>query len=414
MTDREWFDLNNQIAGRVTRRWIPLAVVGGAGLLALLAVAVFDMARAWQAYWINYLFWMGLAQAGVILAALVYFTRGQWGGALVRLGLLQVAFLPVAVLLYVGIIIGAWFVLPWLHEDVHGKQWWLNIWFFLLRDSLAILALAATSLAFAYYMLRPEIGALREAGDTPYPAWLTRGWQGVRAERLRSERILLWLVPVLIILYAAVYTLLGFDMVMSLDPHWYSTLFGAYFFITTMYMGIAALVIVATIVRRRLAVEPHFASAQFHDLGKLMFAFCMLSGDFLWSQFLVIWYGDLPEENRFLLDRIRTQPWRTLSFIVLFGGFVLPFLILLNRRVKQIPLTLAAVALLILAVGFTERTLMILPSLPVGRIVPFVPEILISLGFAALYAMALLWALRHAPLVPAIPPHKRKQSGMLH
>jgi Ni/Fe-hydrogenase subunit HybB-like protein len=408
MTDQEWLEVNRRAADRVPNLWVPLQVFVAAGAVMFLLILIIWGSRfAWQAYWVNFLFWMGLAQAGVVLAALVHLTKGRWGGALVRLGLLEAAFLPVTLVLYVGIIVGARSVLPWVQEPVPEKAWWLSYGFFVARNGIALLVMSAASLAFAYYTLRPEAGALVEAGATGYPKWLIRGWRGVERERERSMRILAYLAPWLVFIFTIVYSLLGFDMVMSLAPHWYSNLFGAYFFITTMYMGLAALVILATVFRRQLEVEEHFQSQQFHDVGKLLFAFCLLSTDFLWSQFLVIWYGDLPEENLFILHRVRDWPWSWFSRFVLFGGFVIPFIVLLNRRVKQIPLTLSIVAAVIVVVGFAERLLMVVPSVvpKPGPLFPFRPlEGAITLAFAALYVMALLWALRTLPLVPRATP----------
>jgi Ni/Fe-hydrogenase subunit HybB-like protein len=408
VTREQWVEANKAAVERVPKIRVVLLAMVAIGALAFLGGLVREGTRdrVWQAYWINFLYWAGLAQAGVVLAALVQITRGRWGGAVVRLGLLQAAFLPVTIVLYFGIALGAGSLLPWVAHPVEGKEWWLNLPFFLVRDALALIALCVASVAFAYLTVRPEAGILREAGVGHYPAWLTRGWRGADAERERSRQILAWLAPLLVFLYCIVYTLVGFDMVMTLDPHWYSNLFGAYFFITTMYMGLAALIVAAAVVRRRLRLEAHFTSKQFHDLGMLLFGFCLLSADFLWSQFLVIWYGDLPEEIGFVLRRVRRQPdsiWWAFSYFVLLGGFVIPFVILINRRVKQIPTTLAAIALLVLVVGFCERLLMVLPSLhtepdytiPVGVI-----EGAISIGYAGLYGLALLWALRNAPIVP--------------
>jgi len=394
MTEPQWADANRASAAKVPRvePWLAVTVLLAAvGLL----LAARDSLRLWPAYWVNFLFWAGLAQAGVVLAAVVHLAQGRWGGALVRLGLLQVAFVPVTVILYLGIAFGAEHLLPWAKQPVAGKEWWLNLAFFLWRDGLGLVALTAASLAFAYFVLRPEAGA----APGLYPAWLTRGWRGKDAERERSSRVLSWLAPVLVILYAFVYSLIGFDMVMSLDPHWYSTLFGAYYFTTALYMGLAMLAVAAAVLRRPLGLEAAITSKQFHDLGKLIFAFCLLSGDFFWSQFLVIWYGDLPEEVSFIVHRVQHEPWRSLTFAVLFGGFVVPFVILINRRVKQIPWTLAAVSVLILAGGFAERVLMVFPSLHC----PFrvgLAEALVTLGFAALYGLSLFWALRRFPLIP--------------
>jgi len=193
-------------------------------------------------------------------------------------------------------------------------------------------------------------------------------------------------------------------MVMSLEPHWSSNLFGGYFFLTALYMGTAAVIVLNVLLRRRLGLEEQINSERFHDAGKVLFAFCLLSADFFWSQFLVIWYGDLPEEISFILHRIQHDPWVALSYTVLFGGFVLPFVILINRRVKQIPLTIGIIGLLVLIGGFAERVLLVIPSLnPVpGTAFPIgLEEILISLGFFGLYGASLLWMMRRAPLVPA-------------
>lgn len=417
----DWLDVNRRVIERVPRLGGILAAMALLGGLAFVYALFSNSFRAWQAYWVNFLFWAGLAQAGVVLAAIVHLVQGRWGGTVVRLGLLQVAFVPLTVILYAGIASGASIqvepaLVPWLSAEaadvVAGKQWWLNLPFFLLRDFLALLALCIASLAFAYHTLRPEVGALRERGLASYPEWLARGWRGMEEERAHSRRVLSWLAPLLIFLYAIVYTLIGFDMVMSLDPAWYSTLFGAYYFMTTLFTGVAAVAVIAAIARKRLGLEDHFTSSQFHDLGKMMLAFCLLSTDFFWSQYLVIWYGDLPEEVAFVVHRIEHQPWRTLSFIVLFGGFIIPFIVLLNRRIKQIPETLAALALVVLVTGFAERLLMILPSLPAvpssrseaGILFPKgIIEFLVSIGFMGLYGLSLLWALRNAPLVPARP-----------
>jgi Ni/Fe-hydrogenase subunit HybB-like protein len=402
MSNTQWAETNRQAAARVPRLDVPLAICVLLGMVGFV-LALRDGMRAWQTYWVNFLFWAGIAQAGVVLAALVHLTQGRWGGALVRLGLLQAAFLPLTMILYVGIALIAPHLLPWVATPVPEKAWWLNLMSFLLRDGIASLALVLASAAFAYFVLRPDAGALAQTGPTPYPVWLTRHWRGEEAERERSRRALAWLAPLLILLYCVVYTLVGFDMIMTLDPHWYSTLFGAYYFITTMYLGIAALAILGALVRRRLRLEEQLDSPRFHDLGKLLFAFCFLSGDFFWSQYLVIWYGDLPEEISFILQRTQCQPWLALSLIVLFGGFVIPFTILLNRRIKQIPAALAVVALLVLVVGFGERILLIVPSLHPESDYRFpfgIPEIFITVGFGGLYGLSLLWALRRAPLVP--------------
>ena len=403
MNDQEWVESNRQATARVPRLD---ALFAACVLLGLAGLALFarDGIRAWQAYWINFLFWMGLAQAGVVLAAVVRLSKGTWGGAMIRLSLLQVSFLPVAIVLFLGIALMSSRVLPWVANPVAGKEWWLNLPSFLLRDGIALAALCAISVAFAYWSMRPDAGKLVEAGSSSSLAWLARGWRGAAVEKERSERKLSWLSPLLVIAYGAAYTLVGFDMIMSLDPSWYSTLFGAYYFITTGYLGIAWLAIIAALLRRVMRMETEFTVDRFHDLGKLVFAFGLLSAYFFWSQWIVLWYGNLPDEIRFVLRRTQHQPWLTLIWVVIFGGFVVPWTILLSSKIKRIPVALATLALMIVVCGFCERVLMIVPSLHSPdsgyRFVFGVPEILITLGFAGLYGLSLLWSLRRMPLVP--------------
>jgi hypothetical protein len=403
MSDQEWVESNRQAAARVPRLD---ALFAACVLLGLAGLGLFarDGIRAWQAYWINFLFWMGLAQAGVALAAVVRLAKGTWGGAMIRLALLQVSFLPVAIVLFLGIALMSSRVLPWVADPVPGKEWWLNLPSFLLRDGIALAALCAISVAFAYWSVRPDAGRLAEGGSGSYFSWLARGWRGAAVEKERSERNLSWLSPLLVIAYGAVYTLIAFDMIMSLDPSWYSTLFGAYYFITAGYLGIAWVAILSALARRVMRMETEFTAGRFHDLGKLVFAFGLLSAYFFWSQWLVLWYGNLPDEIRFVLRRTQHQPWLTVIWVVIFGGFVVPWTILLSSRVKRIPVALAALALMIVVCGYCERVLMIVPSLhgPDSgyRFVFGVPEILITLGFAGLYGLSLLWSLRSMPLVP--------------
>ena len=406
MTRVQWIEANLAANRRVPKLgWFALAliVVGIAGF----AWAAGDGMRAWQAFWVNFIYFAGLGQAGVILATIIQMARGRWGGALIRIGLLNIAYVVVTLLLFIVVLFGAGNLLPWVAYPVEAKAWWLNLNFFMIRNAAALAILTLLSLLFAYRVLRVDAGiiatGMKEGGSMPFLKLLTRGWKGEEVERAKTERILGWLPATLFLVFALVFSLLGFDMVMSLDPHWYSNLFGAYFMITSLYMGIAGVILVSVLLRKPMGLEEQLDSHRYHDIGKVLFAFCLLSVDFFWSQFLVIWYGDIPEEVSFIVHRIQHDPWVLLSYAVLFGGFVLPFVILINRRIKQIPWMIATIATLVLIGGFAERLLGILPSLNPEPGVPFpigIPEFMVTLGFVGLYGGALLWAARRAPLIP--------------
>lgn len=402
-TTEKWIEANLSAAGRVPRWGIVFLV-----LIALGAVGFWlgsgEGLRALQAFWVNFLFFAGIAQGGVILAVIVHVAKGKWGGPIVRLGLMNAAFVPVTLLLYGVIVFATFQFVPWVKHPIAAKSWWLEPTFFAVRVGFALALIAAFSLYFAYRILRPEAGAVAEKGNNPYPAWLTRNWKGYEVEKEKSAKILAVFAPVMLFVYAICYSLVGFDLIMTLDPHWFSTLFGAYFFITCIYMGMAAVIILATLLRGPMGLKETLSSTRFHDIGKLLFGFCILSTDFLWSQFLVIWYGDLPEENAYILQRVSEQPWSTLSWVILLCGFIIPFVVLLNRKVKTVPAALSVVALVVLIGGFFERAVTVLRSIypetgagfPIGYV-----EILISLGFLGIYGLVLFWALRRAPVVPS-------------
>ena len=153
------------------RRRLPL---GPAGLLAaavLLGAATFTAGllmyppvRVWQAFLVNFLFWTGLGFAGVVLSAVLRMTDSRWGFAVRRLGECSAAFLPVALLLYLGVVAGHGSLAPDVHHLAHAKQVWLAPVFLLVRDGAALLLLTLLAFAYLYFSLRPDVGAAREAG----------------------------------------------------------------------------------------------------------------------------------------------------------------------------------------------------------------------------------------------------------
>jgi hypothetical protein len=383
-----------------------LAAVAGAAAFGA-ALGLGSAARAWQAFHVNFLFWTGLAFAGVVLSAVLRLTDSRWGFAVRRLGECSAAFLPVSLVLYLGVVAGHGTLMPDVHHLAPAKQLWLAPTFLLVRDGAALLGLAALAFVYLYYSLRPDVGAARDAGERTLGAfggWLTRGWRGAEAEAKRSRKATAFLAVALVVAYALVFTLLAIDQVMALDPTWMSTLFGAYFFITNLYGGWALLAFAAVLARRANlgGLGAAVGDDVLHSLGKLLFAFCFLSLDFFWSQFLVIWYGNLPEETPFVLRRIRQMPWQTVALAVLVFCFVVPFLALLFRSIKRDPRTLAAVGLVVLAALWVERFLLVAPSTWRGSGLPLGPlELGVTLGFLGLAGLAWLFAARRVPLLPA-------------
>ena len=204
-----------------------------------------------------------------------------------------------------------------LHPEEH-KAPWLNTPFFFAREGVGLLALARAAVLLAYNSVKSDleyIEGCREPGGPP----------------TRSGRPF---PSLYIILYAFVMTLVAFDMMMSLSREWFSTLFGAYYFVVSFYAGLAFLAILSAFGVKKMKMDKVIAKKQFHDIGKLLFAFCVVGMDFFYVQFLVIWYGNLPDETRYVIWRVIYDPWAALAWTVLIVVFVIPFVVLLFRRIK--------------------------------------------------------------------------------
>jgi hypothetical protein len=205
---------------------------------------------------------------------------------------------------------------------------------------------------------------------------------------------------------------------MSLDPHWYSTLFGAYYFMGSFYIALAAIYLLSLLFHKALdrqgTIHPH----HLHDLGKLVFAFCIFTGYLFYVQFLVIWYGNIPEETRYVILRVKTTPWEPLAWITLGMIFVIPFILLLSRKIKMKPLPMMILSGIILAGMWGERFILVAPSIWKGGGIPLgLLELLITAGFLGLVGLSMILFLARVPLLPisdplfhkAMEPHEERE-----
>lgn len=381
-----------------SRVWIALC-----GILAVMGTIAFlvgisgsEDQRVWQAYLVNFVFWSGLAFGTVLFSAMLTMTNARWGRPLKRLAEAPVAFLPVAFLLFWVLLWGRELLFPWIHEPVEHKKVWLNSGFLFARDGVALLILTLVSLALVYSSVRRDMKYLA-SGVRTGPN------EGPSKEDGRDPQVVL--SPLLGVLYAVVLSLIGFDLVMSLNPRWHSTLFGAYYFVGSFYSALAALAVLSCWAVREMGLGDFIKPHHFHDLGKLMLAFCVVTGDFFYSQFLVIWFGNLPNETRYVLLRVRESPWDLFAWAVLFVCFVMPFVVLLSRKVKRKPFLMMLLGITILSGMWLERFLLIVPSVWKESGVPLgLTELLITTGFFGLVALCILLFLRRVPVLPVGDP----------
>jgi hypothetical protein len=411
VTDHE---LRDGVLGRLERPlpgWalpllVLLTVVGGASFVILLFGH--GATRAWRAFFVNWLFWTGLAQAGVIFSASQVLSRSRWSHPVRRIAEASVAFLPLAFLLFIVLWFGRAHVFPWIAAPVEEwpKGWWLRDWFVFARDGVGLLVLFGLSFWYVYHSLRPDAALLesRPAGrGARIRAWLARGWQaaGEGAELARSADRLSRLAAAVVVTFTIVMTLVAFDLVMSLAPHWLSNLLGAYFFMAAWLMGLMTLALSTIFWRRHLGLQDLVTPRTMHDLGKLCFAFTVFWMYLFFSQFIVIWYGNMPEETSAMMLRIAVEPWRTIGIVMLILVFVVPFWGLMGVKPKQTPAILGTFAVISLVGLWLDRWVFVVPSIDqAARRAPLGwTELLITAGFAGAWGLTHVWFARTFPIV---------------
>jgi len=361
--------------------------------------------RIWEIYLVNLLFWSGLSQAGVAISALIHTTNGKWGKNIQHMIEGVALFSPLAFLLFLLLYLGSDTLFVWVREPIPEKGYLLGITHFFVRENFNLIVINIFNLVFLYYSFRPDVGRLVERGhlrESRIIRKITSGWRGFEEEKEQRERILKRLSPAILFVYAVIYSMIGYDFIMSLDPHWYSTLFGAYYFMTNLYLGLAGVTIVVIVMSKAVGLEGIVTESHFRDLGLMILVFCLLALDFFWSQYLVIWYGNLPEETTFLIRRIKEPLWLPLSLAVLGSCFLFPFLILLSRSVKRNPRFLLPVALLVFAGMWLERFLLVVPTLWSGEKLPLgLPELAVTTAFLCGFILVYIAFAEHFPILPA-------------
>lgn len=376
-----------------------LAVVG-LGLFAFLLMGD-DPARAWRMYHINFLFFTGVSMGGVIFAATQKIVKGHWSGPIIRFAEASVAFLPISLICFLILFLGKHHLFPWIEHPTPARGNWLTVGWVFWRDLFALLVVFTLAIVFVWHDIKPDVAELKE---------YVTGWRRRLYERIagtysgspedlaKIEHRVHWLAPLLCLAYAYLFTLLGFDLIMSLAPYWLSNLFGAFFFMGAFLTGLTMLGLMMVYWRHRLGMHELIGKYQFHDLGKLIFGFSIFWAYLMFSQLLVIWYGNLREETSFVFFRIWGD-WQPLAIAVGLMVFVIPFWGLIWIKTKITPLTFTLFTTISLAGVWLERYLLVQPSL-IERPVGFgLPEFGITAGFLGLFLLAYGTFARSLPMV---------------
>ena len=383
----------NTVSGRVSglagALWLVAIVVGAVGFSIALGRAP---PRAWQAVWINFMYWTALAQAGVIFGAILVAAKGHWGKPFRRIAEATGGFLPVSLLVFVGMYWGAEYIFPWMQPiEGHINREWLTHNGVFVRNGILLFVLYGLSMYFLRVSLRPDAPAAAERQTgwrKKYLEGVSRGWRGDEEEAARSRGIMGWLGPVLILAWVVIFSFLSFDMTMSLIPGFISVIWGPLYFMSGWLCLLALVAVIAHRYRGRYHLDDVWGRYEFHDLGKLMFAFTIFWSYMWFSQYLPIWYGNLGRETIFFEQRL-DHGFAPLLYLQMALVFAAPFALLLWRIPKMSSRHLYFVGLIILVGFWLEKYMAVVPSTWHGEGIPFGwIEVAITAGFLGLFGLS--------------------------
>lgn len=373
--------------------------IAGAGFLFFIFFAVTQSPeKAWLVYLTNYLFFTALSAGGLLFSTLMHFTKSTTLHNISRIAEAFAAFFPVSFILFILLFIGQNHVFTWLGEDLHGKGVWLNVPFLFTRDFAGYLILYILGFAYLYHSLKFRLKDTVKETRMKKILFKYFGKSPHDPEKTKKQMTLFagWYM----FAFAMVFSLTGFDLVMSMDPHWYSTLFGVYTFIKAIYAGFGALIILTSALHLTPHVRFTLSPSQLRDISTLFFGFSIVWGDFFYSQFVVIWYGNIPEETAYIIERTMTAPWRYFAWTVFLVCFIMPFIVLLSGKIKESPKSMIVITSCVLTGLWIEHFLLLAPCYlehDPGLFLIGISGIIITIGFFALLMIALIFYFKEFP-----------------
>lgn len=370
-------------AGHVLFRWQRLALIIGIVALAISgAGAAASPTQFFRSYLFAYMFWFGLAMGCLAILMIYHITGGAWGSVIRRSLESATRTFPVLALLFVPVALGVHSLYEWADPEhvahdalLQHKAPYLNVPFFLGRA------------VFYFVVWNLLISALNR-------------WS-LRQDETTDEKPLLRLETLSrggLVATGLTFSFAVIDWAMSLEPHWYSTLYGVLVVGGCLLSGMAFMILVSSVLALHGPLDKVIQKSQFHDLGKLMFAFVMLWGYFSLSQLLIMWSANLPEEIPWYLKRL-AGGWQYIGVMLILCHFVLPFLLLLSSDIKRNARLLAPVALFVLCIRSVEVFWLITPAFSPGQLSVHWLDFTALCGIGGVWLWAFVGQLKRRPLM---------------
>jgi hypothetical protein len=364
--------------------FIALMAIGLAALTGAIYIAGIDSHRVWANVLLNNILFLSIALFGVFFIVIHTLADASWHLSVSRVSEAMSTYIPIAFLLMLVLLAGTNDLYHWTHtghldEIVQAKTPYLNMPFFIIRMVFYFAGWGILS-----YLIRKYSLKLDEDANLDY---------------LKKIRLL---SAIFIVFFAITSSTAAWDWIMSIDTHWYSTLFGWYVFSSLFVSGIAATILIVLFLRKKGYMD-HINHEHLHDLGKYLFAFSIFWAYLWFSQFLLIWYSNIPEETVYFVQRVEEH--RTLFFVNLGLNFFLPLLVLMTRGSKRIGFTLALTSIICIIGHWLDFYLMVMPGVVGEDAVINWFEIGLALGYAGLFLFVTFWSLSKASLLPKNHPY---------
>ena len=366
------------------------AMVGVVGLVALAAGAFIDRPQFFQSYLVAFIFWSGVALGCLALLMVQHLSGGAWGLVIRRILEAAAKTLPLVALLFVPLIFGVQYVYEWAQPELVAKDPillhkapFLNTPFWVARTFLYFVLWSG----MAFLLTRWSSQQDQEAG-----AGLDR-----RFARLSGPGL---------VVYGLTVSLAAIDWMMSVDPHWFSTIYG---FVMVGGQGLSALAFIIIVLFTLTKSEPMASVVQtkhLHDLGKLLFAFVMLYAYFTFSQFLIIWSANLPEEIPWYIRRL-SNGWQFVMAALVVLHFALPFAMLLSADIKQNMRLLMPIALLLFVMRSIDIMFQVTPQFHQGVYIGWL-DVAALVGIGGIWVAVFCHYLRGRPLLPVNDPYLKE------
>lgn len=397
MHDKPLPDLGNErttlgrAASYVAAGLATLGLVGLAVALVLGWLRADGLRYFFHAYLVSYTFYLSISLGALFLVVLHHATRAGWSVTIRRLAEILAGNMPLLALLFLPVLIpimlGNHSLYEWTNPAVVGhsallehKTPYLNVAFFTAR---AVLYFAVWWLLARFYFVR---SLEQDASGDPA---LT-----IQMERASGPALLM---------FAVTLTFASFDWLMSLEPAWFSSIFGVYYFSGAAVGALATIILIAALLQASGRLTATITIEHYHDLGKLLLGFVIFWGYIAFSQYMLIWYANVPEETVWYLER-QSGAWAAVSLALLFGHLIIPFFGLLSRQAKRRTWILAFWAAWLLAFHWLDLSWLVMPSLDAPGLSFGLIDICLILSLGSLYLAGLLVVAGQRSLIPLRDP----------